>query len=975
MKKTIKTFIATILAIIITIGSVTAAFASNESNKYVGDDGKVTLSISADKSKYSSGETIKFKIDVTNVCENNLSYVNINGTAKNLLKLVPNNNTVTIPYLAKGETKTIEYDVYIMKYNIFFTLFILPWKMIVNPLGRLAWKYGDFNNIQNVRVGISNQQIGFNISYGLNGDESSVGDPDNYFSRPNVDNIAYKEDTGAPFASNEILITAKEGTTVDTVDKFVKSISGKIVGKITAFDEYQIRLDKTYTSKEIDTLINKVKQESFVYEATYNYAMPLTDTDYLIPQDDWGGKQNWNSELPEGNNWGVEAIKAPVAWAHRDEMSPITIGLLDGGFDENHPDLTFSYTRDFGNSDHGCHVAGIMAANIDNGGINGVMPTNKSNGERLVNLIGVSSGTISTFTIEIKSSLAKLILRGTKVINYSMGYNWYQKVGWTNYLSEEDKKMALEFSAPVGDFLSRALNKGYDFIITAAACNDSNRLKGSNVNIDAEFGSPMTTIRDENVKKHIIVVGAIESLGISRHLFAADKLKGYELAYFSNIGNRVDVVAPGYNIYSCKSKDNVIATKYGDKKDDYGYMSGTSQAAPHVAGVAAMVWSINPNLTGSQVKQIVTSTSDRPITLNNITYNILNAENAVNESIKSKSAENPWRPDTPENGMITSKVVESSNNNVAISNVVISAYNEEGTYVGSAISSVYTDENGQFELILPEGKYTIIAYADGYMPAVLRDIHIVKGEVNCPGLLKLAAITDKTQSSVKGAITNALNNSPIAGASMRFLNLYTQEFEKEITTDSNGSYNATLPVGCYEVEVKKEGFVSDLFNVMVAPDTEGINQNYSLSPVLSDGEYRIVLTWGDRPNDLDSHITGTTSSGSTFHVYYSNKNVIDENKTVANLDVDDTSSYGPETVTLTPTTTGTYRYYIHNYSGNGGGTIAGSGAQIKLYKGNSLLATYNAPTDQGDGIFWTVFEITNGVIKSVNKIDNNVYIG
>jgi hypothetical protein len=64
---------------------------------------------------------------------------------------------------------------------------------------------------------------------------------------------------------------------------------------------------------------------------------------------------------------------------------------------------------------------------------------------------------------------------------------------------------------------------------------------------------------------------------------------------------------------------------------------------------------------------------------------------------------------------------------------------------------------------------------------------------------------------------------------------------------------------------------------------------YALSPAMRnlDG-MRIVLTWGERPADLDSHITYPGN-----HIFFRSKKGTD-----ANLDVDDTTSFGPETITL-----------------------------------------------------------------------------
>ena len=126
-----------------------------------------------------------------------------------------------------------------------------------------------------------------------------------------------------------------------------------------------------------------------------------------------------------------------------------------------------------------------------------------------------------------------------------------------------------------------------------------------------------------------------------------------------------------------------------------------------------------------------------------------------------------------------------------------------------------------------------------------------------------------------------------------------------------------------------------------------------------DDALRIVLTWGSTPSDLDSHLTGPQGYGNTFHVYYSAKEAYNYyGERIAILDVDDTSSYGPETITLTPVEDGIYHYYIHDYSSRtytDNTAMANSGATVQVFSGSRLIAVYKVPTD-GVGTVWHVFD-------------------
>lgn len=111
---------------------------------------------------------------------------------------------------------------------------------------------------------------------------------------------------------------------------------------------------------------------------------------------------------------------------------------------------------------------------------------------------------------------------------------------------------------------------------------------------------------------------------------------------------------------------------------------------------------------------------------------------------------------------------------------------------------------------------------------------------------------------------------------------------------------------------------------------------------------------------------GKWSNGNSFHVYYSSKTSYYTYNENCILDVDDTTSYGPETITLKQTSNGSYYYYIHKYAGNG--TLLTSEAKITVYRAGSLVATFNVPTNLEEGDYWNVFAIINGQIIPNNTI-------
>jgi uncharacterized protein YfaP (DUF2135 family) len=157
--------------------------------------------------------------------------------------------------------------------------------------------------------------------------------------------------------------------------------------------------------------------------------------------------------------------------------------------------------------------------------------------------------------------------------------------------------------------------------------------------------------------------------------------------------------------------------------------------------------------------------------------------------------------------------------------------------------------------------------------------------------------------------------------------------------------------------VKKAGYS----NLVVKCPCAGMT--YAISPVMKnlDG-LRIVLNWGAEPLDLDSHIVYPNN-----HVYFSNLHGTD-----ALLDVDDTTSYGPETITVERKHEGErYVYAVHNFSegSNPNSTsLSASQAKVFVYIGQTLIRTYYVPKNKV-GNLWTVFAVTEtGEFQNFNTI-------
>jgi hypothetical protein len=233
------------------------------------------------------------------------------------------------------------------------------------------------------------------------------------------------------------------------------------------------------------------------------------------------------------------------------------------------------------------------------------------------------------------------------------------------------------------------------------------------------------------------------------------------------------------------------------------------------------------------------------------------------------------------------------------------------------------------------------------------------------GCLSCTPIT--STGSISGKVVDATNAHPISGATVSVGSTTT-------TTGTDGTYRLdNIPAGIQTVTASKSGYISDSKQVLVVGGQETTDVNFALSPTMLTGQWRIVLTWGQNPSDLDSHLLvpqSDTNPNLGYHVYYANRGS-NSDYPYAYLDVDDTTSYGPETITILTRFQQKYKYFVHHYAGTG--SLATSSAVVKVYVGNSLVKTYNVPTSQTSGYrYWYVFDINaDGTITDRNVIQDS----
>jgi len=174
---------------------------------------------------------------------------------------------------------------------------------------------------------------------------------------------------------------------------------------------------------------------------------------------------------------------------------------------------------------------------------------------------------------------------------------------------------------------------------------------------DGTFDTPTEdgTVTEPANADNVIAVGSFDTKKFPGG--ATDPAQ--DISFFSSLGptrddrSKPDLTAPGYVIYSTRSFDAPVVN-YGPfglvpGNDNYAILAGTSMAAPHVTGIAALVWESNPNLTGAQMRERLKKTADPPPggPDNTWGHGKVNALRAVTESVASITAPSLVLPAAP----------------------------------------------------------------------------------------------------------------------------------------------------------------------------------------------------------------------------------------------------------------------------------------------------------------------------------------
>ena len=303
-------------------------------------------------------------------------------------------------------------------------------------------------------------------------------------------------------------------------------------------------------------------------------------------RDQWG----LNNTGQLGGIPGID-INAPEAWGLA-TGDGVKIAVVDEGIDLSHPDL-------FANL-----LTGYDATDGQYGGINGGYKGNDAHGTACAGIVAAINNDEGITGIAYNSN----------IIPIRIAYGNDDDGGWISYdtwIADGLNKAQKEFKA---DVISNSWGGGSNSEIINSAIQNAltNGRSGKGcIIVFASGNHSFSSVEYPSSLPGVISVGAVDRCGIRSGRIdivpqSCDPWKPSSKPG-SSYGSALSVVARGTNIYTTDIQGN---SGYSPT-DYYTEFGGTSAAAPHVAGVAALILSVNPNLTWREVRDIIEKTAQK----------------------------------------------------------------------------------------------------------------------------------------------------------------------------------------------------------------------------------------------------------------------------------------------------------------------------------------------------------------------------
>lgn len=378
-----------------------------------------------------------------------------------------------------------------------------------------------------------------------------------------------EKDPGDSFG--EILVVFEEEVTQKEATRVIEEQDGEVQTVDDAIEDGLVAVADIAPGQTVEEAIEQLDADPAVA-----YAQPVFQ--YETAEVEPSGAEAVEIETAAltadplaGKQWHLSSVNTSGAWSSLSALparGKVRVAVIDTYVDLSHEDLQTNLNKDLARdmykninipltavpsatNSHGTHVAGILGATANNGrGGTGVGTGANNSFLEIVPINVFDTSGDRAYTPDVARAIRYAADNGCKVINMSLGYNGYA------YQAED---------AVVESAVNYAYNKGA--VVVCAAGNSGSQ----SLFYPGDFGNAFSVIN-----------------------LSSNTARSYD----SNFGAKKDISAPGSNILSTVPHAN-----------NYGYMGGTSMAAPVVSAAAAMVYYVNASLSASQVEGILAYTA------------------------------------------------------------------------------------------------------------------------------------------------------------------------------------------------------------------------------------------------------------------------------------------------------------------------------------------------------------------------------
>ena len=460
--------------------------------------------------------------------------------------------------------------------------------------------------------------------------------------------------------------------------------------------------------------------------------------------------------------WALTTIQAVEAWSYFPDhyltaanpgADRVKVAVLDSGADCTHPDFmnaggsstnsALGGQLDFADSKaevattilspacpweddffHGTHVAGIVAA-----------ATNNATGVASLGfplqliIIKVLDSSGNGTDADVTQGIDDAVQAGAQVISMSLGGKGYSQT------------------------LQAAMDAAWENNVLVVAATGNND------------GTDLVYPGEGN---HVLGVAATDN--------------NNAVAGFSDYGNWVKIAAPGVNVLS-----TLPTYSNSDGVTNYGDLSGTSMATPHVAALGGLLYMANPGLSVAAVAQRIQQTAQTPYTGwdQYIGYGVINAGAALGGI-----------PGPATQGSLTGQIVDSSNN--PITGAQVTAGSQSFT---TALDANSGDDNGLFRIAnLSPGTYTITVTASGYPTVEIQGVVVAGADT------MLTIPMGVTLGEFTGTVT--YNGVPVAGAAVSAVSGGANPTNGTAVTSATGTYALYVPAGTYTLTASAPNYIN-----------------------------------------------------------------------------------------------------------------------------------------------------------------------